>query len=207
MTAMMLPSLVPMLRRYRRAVAIGRDRAPAIAAPPPSMAGRDPRLGALTALVGAGYFSVWTAFGAFAFALGAAFATLTMRLPELARAVPLAAGAVLVLAGVWQLSAWKRRQLACCRSADPSRGRALHGDARTAWRHGLRLGWHCTLCCAGLTAMLLTIGVMDLRAMAVVAAATSVERLARDGERASRINGVLAVGAGLLSIARAALAG
>jgi predicted metal-binding membrane protein len=55
--------------------------------------------------------------------------------------------------------------------------------------------------------MLLTIGVMDLRAMAVVAAATSVERLARDGERASRINGVLAVGAGLLSIARAALAG
>src|SRR5262249_10087409 len=65
--AMMLPSLVPMLRRYRRAVAVtvGRDRAPAIAALPPSTAvGHETRLGALTALVGAGYFCVWTSVGA-----------------------------------------------------------------------------------------------------------------------------------------------
>jgi predicted metal-binding membrane protein len=188
MTAMMLPSLVPMLRRYRASAASVRHE----------------RLGALTALVAAGYFSVWTAFGAVAFALGVAFADLAMREPALARAVPLAAGAVIVLGGVLQLSAWKQRQLACCRNAAPSRNHTV--CARAAWGHGLRLGLHCTRCCAGLTATLLAVGVMDFRTMAAVAAATSVERLARDGERAARIVGLLAVTAGLWSIARAALA-
>jgi len=189
--AMMLPSLVPMLRRYRRATA----------------AARDMRLGTLTALVGAGYFCVWTALGAVAFAIGAALAALAMRQPALARAVPLAAGAVLVLAGALQLSAWKERQLACCRSVAPPRVRAVRAGAVAAWRHGVRLGLHCTLCCASLTAALLVVGVMDWRAMAAVAAATSAERLARDGRRAARFVGVLAVCAGWLSIARAVVAG
>lgn len=78
--AMMLPSLVPMLRRYRCAAAVGPDRAPAIAALPPSLAvGREMRLGALTALVAAGYFCVWTVLGAAVFAVGAALASLAMR--------------------------------------------------------------------------------------------------------------------------------
>jgi hypothetical protein len=38
-------------------------------------------------------------------------------------------------------------------------------------QHGLRLGLHCGACCAGLTAILLVIGVVDLRVMAVVTAA------------------------------------
>src|SRR5437763_17043530 len=56
MVAMMLPSLVPMLWRYRQAVTRTGDT----------------RLAWLTALVGAGYFFVWTAFGVAAFPLGIA---------------------------------------------------------------------------------------------------------------------------------------
>ena len=52
-------------------------------------------------------------------------------------------------------------------------------------------------------AMLLALGVMDLRAMAVVTAAITVERLAPAGERVARATGAVAVGAGLLLIARA----
>jgi predicted metal-binding membrane protein len=52
--------------------------------------------------------------------------------------------------------------------------------------------------------VLLVIGVMDLRAMAVVAAAITVERLAPAGERVARITGAVVVGAGLFLIARAA---
>jgi predicted metal-binding membrane protein len=52
--------------------------------------------------------------------------------------------------------------------------------------------------------ILLVIGVMDLRAMAVVAAAITVERLAPAGERVARITGAVVVGAGLFLIARAA---
>jgi predicted metal-binding membrane protein len=187
MVAMMLPSLVPMLLRYRQAV--------------DSQA--ETRLGRLTALVGVGYFSVWILLGVAAFPLGIALAAVEMQQPTLARAVPVAVGLVVLIAGALQLTAWKARQLACCREA-PGRGRTLPADAATALRHGLRLGLHCSACCAGLTAVLLVIGVMDLRAMAVVAAAITIERLAPAGERIARATGVIVVGLGLLLIARAA---
>ncbi len=51
--------------------------------------------------------------------------------------------------------------------------------------------------------MLLAFGIMDLRAMAVVTAAISAERLAPSGERVARATGALAVAVGLLLIARA----
>src|SRR5213596_267512 len=180
MVAMMLPSLVPMLRRYRQAV--GRTG--------------ETRLGRLTALVGVGYFFVWTVFGMAAFPLSVALAAVEMQQPALARAVPTAVGVVVLMAGSLQLTAWKARHLAYCREA-PGRGRALPADAGTAWRHGLRLGLHCSNCSAGLMAILLVIGVMDLRAMAVVAAAITVERVAR-------ATGAVAVAAGLFLILRAA---
>jgi predicted metal-binding membrane protein len=187
MVAMMLPSLVPMLWRYRLAVARTGET----------------RLGRLTALVGVGYFFVWTVFGMAAFPLGVALAAVEMRQPALARAVPIAVGVVILIAGSLQLTAWKARHLARCREI-PGRGRTLPADAGTAWRHGLRLGLHCSYCCAGLMAILLVIGVMDLRAMAVVATAITVERLVPGGERVARATGVVAVTAGLVLIARAA---
>jgi predicted metal-binding membrane protein len=52
-------------------------------------------------------------------------------------------------------------------------------------------------------AMLLVAGVMDLRAMAVVAAAITVERLAPSGERMARATGAVVIAAGLFLILRA----
>jgi hypothetical protein len=52
-------------------------------------------------------------------------------------------------------------------------------------------------------AILLVIGVMDVRAMAVVAAAIAFERLAPAGERVAQAIGVVVVGAGLVLIVRA----
>jgi predicted metal-binding membrane protein len=187
MVAMMLPSLVPMLRRYRAAV---------------SGAGRG-RLGLLTALVATGYFIVWTAIGLVAFPIGVALATVAMRLPAAARAVPIAVGVVVLAAGCLQLTPWKARHLGCCR-ATPFHGRPLRADSGTALRHGVHLGVHCGFCCAGLMAILLVVGVMDLRAMAVVAAAITAERVAPAGPRLARATGAIAVAAGLVVIARAA---
>ena len=190
MVAMMLPSLVPMLSRYREAV--GRPG--------------EKRLNRLTALVGVGYFFVWTVFGMAAFPLGVALAAVEMQQWALARAVPIAVGVIVLMAGFLQLTAWKLRHLACCREI-PGRGRTLPADAGTAWRHGLRLGLHCSRCCVGLIVILLVIGVMDLRAMAVVAAAITVERLALAGERVARAIGAAAIAAGLVLIVRAAVPG
>jgi predicted metal-binding membrane protein len=187
MVAMMLPCLFPMLWRYRKAIC---RTSPT-------------RLGWLTALVGAGYFVVWIGFGMAAFPLGVALAAVEMHVPALARAVPMAVGVVILIAGAFQFTAWKARYLACCRQ-EAWRGRTLPADAGTAWRYGLRLGLHCSCCSAGLTAILLVIGVMDLRAMAVVTAAVTVERIAPAGERVARAIGGIVLGAGLLLIVRAA---
>ncbi len=186
MVAMMLPSLLPMLRRYRQAIGRAGER----------------RLGRLTLLTGAGYFAVWTAFGMAVFPLGAVLATLEMQLPALSRAVPFVVGVVVLIAGALQFTAWKARCLACCR-ARPGHGHLLPADARKAWREGLRLGLHCSYCCAGPMAILLVVGIMDLRAMAVVTAAITAERLAPAGERIARVTGAIAVGLGAFLLVRA----
>ena len=187
--AMMLPSLVPMLSRYREAIrGTGRTR-----------------LGLLTALVAIGYFFIYAVFGVAAFPVGVALAAIEMQQPALARAVPIAVGVVVLIAGAFQFTAWKANQLARCREA-PGRGRRLPADAGTAWRHGMRLGLHCGRCCANWMLIPFVIGMMDLRVMAVVTAAIAVERLAPDSERVARALGLIIVGAGVLLIARAAVA-
>src|SRR6202790_3123783 len=65
MVAMMLPSLVPMLWRYRQAVGRTGER----------------RLGRLTALVGVAYFVVWALIGLATFPLGVVLAGIQMHWP------------------------------------------------------------------------------------------------------------------------------
>ncbi len=185
MIAMMLPSLVPMLWRYRQAVATTGGT----------------RLGRLTLLVSIGYFLVWTVIGAVVFSVGAGISAIAMNQPAVARAVPIATGAVVLVAGWLQFTRWKLRHLACCRPG-LDRARALASDAATAYRYGVRLGLHCAKCCSGLIAILLAVGVMDLVAMAVVAAAITVERLLPAGERVARMMGVVIIATGLLLVAR-----
>ena len=85
MAAMMLPSIAPVLAGYGR-----------------SLWGPDERRwDGLAAMMGAGYFLLWAAA--------------EMRWAALARNVPLATGIVVVIAGCYQLTAWKARQLGCCR--------------------------------------------------------------------------------------------
>jgi predicted metal-binding membrane protein len=187
MVAMMLPAVAPTLWRYREAM--GKTG--------------ETRLGRPTALVGIGYFFVWSVLGMAVFPVGVALAAVEMRYEALSRAVPIGVGVVVLIAGALQLTAWKAHHLACCREA-PGRGRTMPADAATAWRYGLRLGLHCSYGCAGLTAILLVMGVMDLRAMAVVTAAITAERVAPAGERVARVIGAGVIGAGLVLIARAA---
>jgi predicted metal-binding membrane protein len=185
MVAMMLPSLVPMLSGYRGSV----------------WGSGEARLGALTALVGAGYFAVWAAFGAAVYPLGIALGAAEMRWPAVAQFVPRATGLVLLLAGGVQFTAWKARHLRHCRDASGC-GLWLPPDAQSAWWHGLRLGGHCSLCCSGFIVILLVTGVMDLRIMAAVAGAITAERLAPWPDRVARVAGGVVIIAAVLVIAR-----
>jgi predicted metal-binding membrane protein len=179
MVAMMLPSLTPMLWRYRQVAGdIG------------------------VALVATGYFFVWMLSGAVAYALGIALSAVLMQQRALARAVPVASGVVVLFASALQFTAWKVRQLACCR-ATPGCCLGLRADLATAWRHGLRMGVNCCHCCSGLTVVLLVVGMMDLRVMGAVTAAITAERLAPAGRRVAGVIGVISIVVGLWLTARA----
>jgi predicted metal-binding membrane protein len=182
MTAMMLPALVPALRRYARVV------------PRPGPL----RRARLVALVAAGYWAVWVALGVAVYPVGAALTVARMRQPWLAHALLPATAIALLLAGLVQCSAWKAHALACCRVA------CVRGASRAsdAWREGVRLGLRCVHCCAALTAALLAWGMMDPRAMVAVTVAITLERWL--GARAARAIGVAMVAAGMFTIARRA---
>jgi predicted metal-binding membrane protein len=186
MAAMMLPSLVPMLCRYRRSV----ERTSKIP------------LDLLTAVAGIGYFLIWTMWGIAIFPLGAALAELEMDMPALARTVPAAIAGIVLIAGAVQFSGWKLRNLACCRQT-PGHGSVLPGNASTALKHGFCLGLHCSLSCANLTIILLVAGVMDLRTMVLVTVAISAERLTSEGERIAWMIGIGLIGTGLFLVMRA----
>lgn len=179
MVAMMLPSLAPTLWRYRQSLGM-----------------HGPHCERLTALVAGGYFLVWTLLAIPVFALGNGVARAAMHQPGLARAVPAATALLVLAAGVLQFTAWKAHALECCRSAPSCTAKR----AACALRHGLRLGVRCGACCAGPTAVLLALGVMDLRVMAGMTILISAERLAADGARVARLGGgvLLGVGAWLL---------
>ena len=177
--AMMLPSLMPMLCRYRRRVATTTAA----------------QLDILTAFAALGYFFVWTAFGVLAFVGESALSGLEMRGPA-------ATGVFVLGAGALQFSRWKARHLACCRGME-SCCAELPVGLSPAWRHGLRLGIHCVHCCFGLTVMLLAMGMMDLRAMALVTAAICIERFVPNGLRAARMLGGIFIAVGLVLIAHA----
>jgi predicted metal-binding membrane protein len=184
MVAMMLPAIAPNLWRYRCAAVHAGATHPT----------------ALTVCVGVGYLLVWIAMGAMISVTGTALATGLLGHPVLACAAPLAMGAVLMLAGALQCTAWKARQLTHCRQWPASAG-VLPTHFCRAWRVGLSLGRHCIASCAGLTAILLVGGVMDLRAMVVITAAITAERLTLCSSRVARTIGVLALVAGLWRIA------
>jgi predicted metal-binding membrane protein len=189
MVAMMLPSVMPALLRYHEAITHTTQMHPS-------------KTNGLSALVAIAYFLVWTVFGAVVFPIGAALTTVEMREPGLARLVPIAVSLVVLIAGVLQFKAWKAHHLERCRQA-PGTSHEIAPNAGSAWRTGLRLGLHCSYGCAGYTAILLVIGVMDLRAMALITAAITAERVAPDGERVAQITGAVTVASGLFLITRA----
>jgi predicted metal-binding membrane protein len=186
MVAMMLPSLVPALSQYRKS--LGQRREPR----------KSDRLW-LTLFVGVGYFFVWAVVGASIYPFGALLAAATMRWDALARSIPLASGVVLLFAGLLQLTGWKAELLRECRSPRCGQG---PDHFLTAWRHGLRLGLRCAICCAGFMTALIVVGVMDLAAMGVITVAITAERILPGPERAARAAGILVLAVGTLAILR-----
>lgn len=185
MIAMMLPSLTPVLWRYREvALAAGASRP-----------------GGLAALAGASYFAVWTGFGLLTFLLGASLAQAALQFPSLGRLGPLAGALVFLIAGLAQASRWKARLLADCHRAPPASW--THCNAMSAVEAGGILGLRCCLSCLGPMAALTAGGLMDLHLMAGVTIAITAERVLPAETRIADAIGVLMGATGLLLVVQA----
>lgn len=180
--AMMLPALAPMLWRERATLTI--------------------HSGWLIILSGGAYLSVWLFAGMLLFPVGAALASLAIRVPSIARAAPLSAGLVVMAAGVFQCTSWKAKRLQSCHSI-----RACHvvptDNASAALRTGMRFAVQCVSCCSNWMAVLLATGVMDREATLIVSAAIAIERAAASRVPLVRLVGMTSIAAGAALIAHA----
>jgi len=165
MTAMMLPSALPMIGLYGAT-----QRGPAARGVPV----------VVFAFV---YLAVWAAFGAPVYVAH----TFLMALPPAAFAYGIAA--VLIAAGAFQLSPLKQACLRVCRSP---LGFML-GHWRAGLRGSLGLGWshavYCLGCCWALMVVLVAAGAMGLAWVLLIAAVVAAEKLLPRGEWIARATG------------------
>jgi predicted metal-binding membrane protein len=184
MTAMMLPSALPMIALYgatqRGAAALGPRGVPVV----------------VFAFV---YLAVWAAFGAPVYVAH----TFLMALPPAAFAYGIAV--VLLAAGAFQLSPLKQACLRVCRSP--------LGFMLGHWRAGLRgsfvLGWshavYCLGCCWALMVVLVAAGAMGLAWVLLIAAVVAAEKLLPRGEWIARATGGALLLLGVAAALRPAL--
>ena len=163
--AMMLPSTVPAAQHVARVA----RRAP-------------------TLLFAAGYLAIWTGYGLVGYGVFRLVTSLDLGWLAWNRGGPYAAGAVVVAAGLYELTPFKRLSLRRCRSAPPG---------RNAFRSGLAHGLDCVSCSGALMAVLFVLGAMSLVWMAVVAVAIFAEKVLPRGPRLAHAFAVALVALGI----------
>ena len=137
----------------------------------------------------AGYLLAWAAYGVLAFAALVATEKLVGASPEAAKWLGVA---IFAVAGIYQLTPLKNACLRHCRSPMMAflhyasfRGRLR--DLRVGTHHGV----YCVGCCWGLMLVLVAVGVMNIAAMAGLAAVIFLEKLWSRGELLSRGIGIV----------------
>ena len=169
MVAMMLPSAAPAILLYAR-VRRTRGGDAAIAQPWVFLAG---------------YLAVWALFS-----IGAAIVQSALTGPSMAFSSPRAQAAVLIAAGVYQLSPLKSACLGQCRSPAQFISRHWRPGSSGALRLGVLHGAYCVGCCWLLMALLFVGGVMNLLWVVALAVLVAIEKLVPGGVWLGRAVGV-----------------
>ena len=187
MAGMMLPSVAPVVLLYACVV----RKSPGIERP--------------AAHVNAfawGYLFVWTVFSLAATALQHAFTQWLLLSPMMASQSPFFGGAMLILAGAYQLTPWKRACLAHCQSPAEILPRHWKPGVSGAFHMGSAHGLYCLGCCWALMLLLFVGGVMNLWWIAALTSFVLLEKLAAFGARGERVSGCLLSALGVWTLAR-----
>ena len=190
MVAMMLPSAAPVTLLI---AALARKRREAGSV-----------VGLTTGPFVLGYLAVWFAFAAAATALQWGLGALGLLSETMALASMVAAGVVLVAAGIYQ---WTPLKEACLRHCRSPLGFLLHhwrDGAVGALVSGARHGVYCLGCCWMLMALLFVGGIMNLAWIAGIALIVLIEKALPWGGRTNRVTGAVLVVWGAATLAMAA---
>lgn len=192
MVAMMLPSAAPMILLFaavnRKNQTEGRSFVP-------------------TGIFTAGYIVAWGGFSLLAVFLQWGLQRLTLLSPTMVTTSAYLGAALLIAAGVYQLTPLKQACLRHCRS--PFDFIAYHWRPGTmgAFRMGLEHGLFCLGCCWVLMALLFYGGVMNLWWITGLALYVLIEKLAPAGPIFGRFTGVILIAWGVWVLAAAAISG
>ena len=185
MTAMMLPSALPMIGLY---AATQRN---AGSAGPKAI-----RVGMFTLV----YLGLWALTGIPVYFASVALGAIS------AFVLPYVVAGVLVVAGIFQLSPLKQMCLRHCRSPLGF----LFGHWREGWQGGLAMGrahaLYCLGCCWALMVVLVIAGAMGLPWVLLIAAVVAAEKLLPRGEWIARTTGVALLLLGIAVAVRPSLA-
>jgi predicted metal-binding membrane protein len=180
MVAMMLPAAAPTILLYAM---VARARGKAVPAAPGYFL--------------AGYLVVWGLFSLVAAALQDALQRTGLLAPmTMTSTVRWLSAAVLLAAGIYQLSPLKDACLAQCRNPAAFLSRHYRPGRRGALRMGAIHGAFCLGCCWLLMALLFVGGVMNLAWIALLALLVAGEKLLPGGRRLGQAAGLAFIGWG-----------
>jgi predicted metal-binding membrane protein len=164
MTAMMLPSIAPMVLTYARIEKGNREP------------GRTRPSGA-TAVFVAGYLVSWSTAGLLGYMIVEGVGSLDVGFLAWEEGGPYVAGAVILGAALYQLTALKGTCLRQCRGPGMFFLQHWRPGSVGALRMGIEHGGVCVGCCWALMAALFALGVMSIGWMAFIAALIGAEKL------------------------------
>jgi len=145
----------------------------------------------------AGYLVVWTVFSLGATALQRGLAGLLLVSPMMEATKPAVGATLLLLAGVYQWTPFKRACLQKCQSPLGFLISRWRTGFSGAFGMGFEHGAYCVGCCWALMLLLFAGGVMNLTVIAALTAFVAFEKLAPFGMHSARISGVFLMAAGL----------
>ena len=157
------------------------------------------------ALFAVGYLIVWTIFSAVATTAQWAFDSAHLLSDAMAIRNEIAAGLIVVAAGLYQLSPAKRNCLRRCCSSKNLLGDDQERGPSAAVRAGLTYGVSCLGCCWALMCLLFVVGVMSIVWIAAIAVWVLAEKTLPWGVRLARVTAVGLIGWGSVAIAMAVL--
>jgi predicted metal-binding membrane protein len=138
-----------------------------------------------------GYVSIWAAFSVGVTALQWLLGRLLVLNPMMEVASAEAGAALLVIAGIYQLTPWKHACLTTCQSPMAFLARRWRSGRWGAVRMGAEHGVYCVGCCWALMLLLFAGGVMNLTVILALTVFVAFEKLAPVGAWSARVSGLL----------------